>query len=398
MNKKLLTIAQTFLSFILFLLSFDALADSPVTSTSFYSAYNEIPQIYVAEKEGLLNYELASYLSSNATIDKKVALINALGWKFEGKNNKTLYTKFLNAKYNTPELDYSKISPDEHLCLGYLAIMDDYFHVREPLILLKGALKRNPKSYTYNIIYGLVLAQCCLRYNTDNSYGDDLIDRRFMDTDIHAFCNIYLLFANIEADKTLKQDFRKSAKRNIFKYVNVYKSYCDPENLILVPSTVPFSDIIDTRIKLLKKGNIYTIPVRINQAITIDFVVDSGASDVMISNDVFSTLVKSNLITKADILGYEYYKIADGSTVKYLSIILNKLQIGNAVVNNVKASVGPSEAPLLLGQSFLQKFSVFTIDNKSGNLIIDPDYPRMDQTKLLDVDGIFGLLTLGAKL
>lgn len=398
MYKKLLTITQTFLSLILLLLSFDASADSPVTSTSFYSSYNEISQIYLAEKEGVLNYELASYLSSNVTIDKKVALINALGWKSEGKQNKALYTKFLNAKYNTTELDYAKISPDEHLCLGYLAIMDDYFHVREPLILLKGALKRNPKSYTYNIIYGLVLAQSLLRYDTDDSFGDDLIDRRFIDTDIHALCNIYILFANIESDKTLKQDFRKSAKRNVFKYVNVYKSYCNPENLILVPSTVSFSEIIDTRIKLLKKGNIYTVPVKINQAITIDFVVDSGASDVMISNDVFNTLLKSNFITKADILGYDYYKIADGSTTKQLSIILHKLQIGDIVVNNVKASVGPSEAPLLLGQSFLQKFNIFSIDNKSGYLIIDPDYPRMNQTKLLDVDGVFGPLTAGAKL
>jgi clan AA aspartic protease (TIGR02281 family) len=398
MYKRLFTVKNISFRLTLFLLCFEAYADSPVTSTSFFTAYNEISQIYVAEKEGVLTYELASYLSSNVTVDKKVALINALGWSSEGKQNKVLYIKFLNAKYKTVELNFARISPDEHLCLGYLAIMDDYFHVRESLILLKGALKRNPKSYTYNIIYGLVLAQSCLQYDADDSFGDDLIDRRFIDTNVHALCNIYLLFANIESDKTLKQDFRKSAKRNIFKYVNVYKSYCNPENLILVPSTVPFSEIIDTRIKLLKKGNIYTVPVKINQSITLDFVVDSGASDVMISDDIFSALVKSNLITKADILGYEYYKIADGSTTKNLSIILHKLQIGDVVVNNIKASVGSSEAPLLLGQSFLQKFNIFSIDNKSGYLIIDANYPRMDQTKLLDVDGIFGPLTAGAKL
>ncbi len=70
MYKKLLTITKILPSVILFLSSIDASADSPVTSTSFYSAYNEISQIYVAEKEGILNYELASYLSSNVTIDK----------------------------------------------------------------------------------------------------------------------------------------------------------------------------------------------------------------------------------------------------------------------------------------------------------------------------------------
>ena len=50
-------------------------ADSPITSTSFYSSYNEIPQIYKAEKEGILSFESASFLSSPLnTVDKKMAL------------------------------------------------------------------------------------------------------------------------------------------------------------------------------------------------------------------------------------------------------------------------------------------------------------------------------------
>ena len=62
------------------------MADSPITSTSFYTAYNEIPQIYSAEKEGTLNYEFATFLSSPlVTVDKKMALINALGWSVDGK-------------------------------------------------------------------------------------------------------------------------------------------------------------------------------------------------------------------------------------------------------------------------------------------------------------------------
>jgi clan AA aspartic protease (TIGR02281 family) len=390
-QKTLLTL------FAVFLIS-NVHADSPITSTSFYSAYNEIPQIYNAEKEGILNYEFASYLSSAATIDKKVALINALGWSYKGKHNADLYIKFLNSKYKTQKINYNQITPDEHLCLGYLAIMDDYFHAREPLRLLKEAFKRNPKSYTYNIIYGLVLAQMSLRGESDETFGEDLIDERFIDVSMSAWCNIYTLFAKIESNKTLKQDFRISAKRNIFKYINIYKTKCNPDDLILVPSTSHLSEIIDTNIKLTKKEGIYKIPVKVNGAFTLDFVFDSGASDVLISNDVFSTLMKMDKISKNDILGYESYQIADGSTVKQISIILRKLQIGEIVVNNIKASVGTSTAPLLLGQSFMQKFKQFTINNQNGILIIDPEYARMDQSKMLDVDGIMGLLTLGAKL
>lgn len=389
---------KTLITFIAILFISNAHADSPITSTSFYSAYNEIPQIYLAEKEGILNYEFASFLSSGATIDKKVALINALGWSSNGKHNKDLYIKYLNSKYKTQKINYNQITPDEHLCLGYLAIMDDYFHVRESLTIVKGALKRNPKSYTYNIIYGLVLAQMNLRLDSDETFDEDLIDERYIDMNMPAWCNIYTLFAKIESDKTLKQDFRVSAKRNIFKYINLYKKKCSPDDLILIPSTSHLSEIINTNIKLTRKEGIYKIPVKVNDAFTLDFVFDSGASDVLISNDVFSTLVKLDKISKNDILGYEHYQIADGSTVKQITIILRKLQIGEIVVNNVKASVGTSSTPLLLGQSFMLKFKQFTIDNQNGILIIDPDYARMDQSKLLDVDDIMGLLTLGAKL
>jgi len=56
MKKKI--IGFTILSFI----AIWSFADSPITSTSFYSAYNEIPQVYKAEKEGVLNYEFAYFL------------------------------------------------------------------------------------------------------------------------------------------------------------------------------------------------------------------------------------------------------------------------------------------------------------------------------------------------
>lgn len=367
---------KNFLIIILFFYSTIVFADSPITSTTFFRAYNEIPEIYSAEKEGILNYELATFLSSTiVTIDKKMALINALGWNVEGKNNKRIYEKFLRAKYKTEKLQLNKISADEQLCLGYLMIMDDYFHVREPLLIIKEARARNPKSYTYNIMYGLVLAQLSLDFGngSDTTSGWDLVDYKFIDTTYSGWCNIYGILAKIEADKTLKQDFRISAKREIFSYTNSYKmTSCSPEDVILIPSAEYLSNLIDPKIKLIKKNGVYKIPVRINESISLDFIFDSGASDVTISNDIFTTLIKQGKIDKSDILGYEYYQIADGSTVKQLSILLRKLQIGEIVVTNIKASVGSTISPLLLGQSFMQKFKQFTIDNENGYLLIDP--------------------------
>lgn len=56
-----------------------------------------------------------------------------------------------------------------------------------------------------------------------------------------------------------------------------------------VPST-------QTVIQLKSDGGIFVVPVLINGAITLDFVVDSGASDVSIPADVASTLIRTGTI------------------------------------------------------------------------------------------------------
>jgi uncharacterized protein (DUF2147 family) len=50
-------------------------------------------------------------------------------------------------------------------------------------------------------------------------------------------------------------------------------------------------------------GGTFVVPVEINGAITLNFTVDSGASDVVVPADVFSTLTRTGTITK-----YGYYR------------------------------------------------------------------------------------------
>ena len=50
---------------------------------------------------------------------------------------------------------------------------------------------------------------------------------------------------------------------------------------------------------------------------------------------------------------------------------MKEVKIGDAVLHNVDASVVKSQkAPLLLGESVLQKFGTFTVDNINSKLII----------------------------
>ena len=123
-------------------------------------------------------------------------------------------------------------------------------------------------------------------------------------------------------------------------------------------------------IQMVRSGGTYGVPVTINDAISLTFILDSGASDVSIPTDVFSTLVRSGTITDADMLGSQTYVLADGSKKKSPTFRIRSLKIGSVVVENVTASVAENSAPLLLGMSFLSRFPSWSVDNSRHVLIL----------------------------
>ncbi|MBL0106070.1 MAG: hypothetical protein IPP52_01920 [Ignavibacteria bacterium] len=61
-------------------------ADSPLTSTPISNVYEDLEIVKKAKASGEMNSEFALFLHNESNpIDKKAALINALGWDFNGK-------------------------------------------------------------------------------------------------------------------------------------------------------------------------------------------------------------------------------------------------------------------------------------------------------------------------
>jgi hypothetical protein len=118
------------------------------------------------------------------------------------------------------------------------------------------------------------------------------------------------------------------------------------------------------------------VPVQINGAITLDFTVDSGASDVSVPADVFSTLTRTGTIKDIDIIGEQTYVLADGSKTQSFTFTIGSLKVGDRVVENVRGSVGSARGPLLLGQSFLERFKSWSIDNTKHVLLLEPQYAQ----------------------
>jgi predicted aspartyl protease len=76
---------------------------------------------------------------------------------------------------------------------------------------------------------------------------------------------------------------------------------------------------LGVEVSLKKEGGTFVVPVQINGAITLDFTVDSGAADVSLPLDVFSTLTRTGTIKDADVVGEQTYVLADGSKTQALT-------------------------------------------------------------------------------
>jgi clan AA aspartic protease (TIGR02281 family) len=142
-------------------------------------------------------------------------------------------------------------------------------------------------------------------------------------------------------------------------------------NMMPPPGVIGGSGPIDVAMKR-KDGNLW-VSAQINKVVTIDFVIDSGASDITLPRDVYSTLIRSGTLTKANYISSPNYKIGDGSEVQGVKFKLASLQVGNQVLTDVVASVMPSDAATpLLGLSFLSRFQSWSIDNNTGTLKLIP--------------------------
>ena len=123
-------------------------------------------------------------------------------------------------------------------------------------------------------------------------------------------------------------------------------------------------------IQIQKHGNTYSVPVRINGTITLPFLLDTGAEDLVIPADVALTLMRAGTLTGKDFIGRSTYSLANGSEVISDRVILREVQVGQYAVMNITASINPPQSDLLLGQSFLSKFGAVTLDYKRLVLIL----------------------------
>ena len=117
-------------------------------------------------------------------------------------------------------------------------------------------------------------------------------------------------------------------------------------------------------------GGTYEVPCIVN-GLPLKMIFDTGASDVTISSVEANFMFKNGYLTPEDVKGKTRYQIANGEIHEGTILRLKEVKLGDAVLRNVDASVVHNQkAPLLLGQSVLERFGTITIDNVNSKLLI----------------------------
>ena len=131
----------------------------------------------------------------------------------------------------------------------------------------------------------------------------------------------------------------------------------------------PEQRISEIQMRKMYSG-IYEVDCAVN-GLPLKFIFDTGASTVSISSVEATFMLKNGYLKEKDIKGTNYYSTATGEIREGTVINLPEVRVGDVVLKNIEASVSHSQqAPLLLGQSVLERFGTVTIDNINSKLII----------------------------
>lgn len=185
-------------------------ADSPLTSTHFAEAYSDHPMVQMATEE--MQYDLPTALlnflaNKNEPVDVRLAVINKIGWNFDGTSVGAQLEQYLMGRYNvkTEKKLVKKLDAGTLAVYAYARAMSNYFDVTAASELGHLAVKKNKnKSFSVAMAAALIDAQ------------------EYLHND---WSKIYKVVADVLHDGSLHLDMRQEAIDNIMDYINLYTEY-----------------------------------------------------------------------------------------------------------------------------------------------------------------------------
>ena len=263
-----------------------------------------------------------------------------------------------NGDYEAAERDYEKVleldtTPEDGSCRHYALVGLGRWYDAE--LWMNRIIEAHPNDH------GVYYDKACLfaRMNRPEEAIKALEE---------AFKKGFRRFAHLEHDDDM------DSLRNLPEYKALVREYKDKpvEEIFEEPDiTTESAEALISEIQMKKMpGGTYEVPCTIN-GLPLKFIFDTGASDVTLSSVEANFMLKNDYLSEKDFKGSRRYLTADGSIANGAVVRIKEVKVGDVTLNNIDASVVKSQkAPLLLGQSVLERFGTITIDNQSNKLII----------------------------
>ena len=190
----------------------------------------------------------------------------------------------------------------------------------------------------------------------------------------------YRRFAHLEMDDDLDaiRELPKY-KELIRQYESIFESEIIEDNKMQVASIYEDQTV---EVPFTKEDGVCKVKCAINN-LPLYFVFDTGASDVSLSSVEATFMMKNGYLKSSDVIGKQNYMMANGEINAGTIINLRNVNFGGLDLDNVRASVVHNQvAPLLLGQSVLNRLGNIEIDNVKG--VLKVTYKKIkdaDETK-----------------
>lgn len=133
-----------------------------------------------------------------------------------------------------------------------------------------------------------------------------------------------------------------------------------------------FKNTADKNIlKMEIENGVRFVWIEIN-GIKLKFIFDTGASSICISPAEATVLYRQGTLKEEDVMNVEYFQDATGRISEGTTINLREVKIGEKILKNVEALIVDNvNAPLLLGQTVLERFGNIQIDNVRNEIIFE---------------------------
>jgi hypothetical protein len=100
------------------------------------------------------------------------------------------------------------------------------------------------------------------------------------------------------------------------------------------------------------------------------WLLDTGASDLLVNTDMEEALKKDGIITNSNYLGVGEYELANGSIDTCRRYRINALQIGGFTIDNVILAVTEKGKRIIAGKTILNKFKSWSLNNSESKLVL----------------------------